>query len=76
MLSHVRLLVTPWTVARQTPLSILQAGILEWVAMPSRGSSQPRHRTQVSLIAGEFVTNWATRQVLTVLAERATAFPG
>ena len=42
MLSHVRLLVTPWTVARQTPLSILQAGILEWVAMPSRGSSQPR----------------------------------
>ena len=42
MLSHVRLLVTPWTVARQTPLSILQAGILEWVAMPSRGSSQPK----------------------------------
>ena len=29
--------VTPWTVALQAPLSngILQAGILEWVAMPS-----------------------------------------
>ena len=48
-LSLVRLFATPWTVARQTPLSmrILQAGILEWVAMPSfRGSSQPRDKTQ------------------------------
>ena len=36
---------SPWTVARQAPLSIgiLQARILEWVAMPSsRESSQPR----------------------------------
>jgi len=36
---------TPWTVARQAPLSkgVLQARILEWVAMPSsRGSPQPR----------------------------------
>ena len=36
---------TPWTVARQAPLSmgILQTRILEWVAIPSsRGSSQPR----------------------------------
>ena len=32
---------------------ILQATILEWVAMPSsKGSSQPRDRTQVSSIAG------------------------
>ena len=36
---------------------ILQARILEWVVMPSsRGSSQPRDRTQVSLIAGRFFT--------------------
>ena len=35
---------------------ILQVGILEWVAMPSsRGSSQPRDRTQVSSIAGSSV---------------------
>ena len=37
--------VTPWTVAHQAPLSmgILQARLLEWVAMPSsRASSQPR----------------------------------
>ena len=45
VLSCVRLFATPWTVACQDPLSmgILQARILEWVAMPSStGSSQPR----------------------------------
>ena len=42
---------------------ILQARILEWVAMPSsRGSSQPRDPTQVSHIAGGFFTIWATRE--------------
>ena len=42
---------------------ILQAKILEWVAFPfSRGSSQPRDRTQVSHIAGSFFTSWATRE--------------
>ena len=56
---------TPWTVAHQAPLSmgILQARILEWVAMPSsRGSSQPRDQIQVSHIAGRFFTVWATRR--------------
>ena len=35
-LSHVLLFVTPWTVARQTPLSmgILQARRLKWVPSP------------------------------------------
>ena len=42
---------------------ILLAKILEWVAFPlSRGSSQPRDRTQVSHIAGGFFTSWATRE--------------
>ena len=42
---------------------ILRARILQWVAMPSsRGSSQPRNRTQVSRIAGGFFTIWATRE--------------
>ena len=42
---------------------ILQARILEWVAFPfSRGSSQPKDRTQVSCIAGRFLTVWATRE--------------
>ena len=41
---------------------ILQTGILKWVAFPvSRGSSQPRDWTLVSLIAGGFFTSWATR---------------
>ena len=37
---------------------ILQARILEWVAIPySRGSSQPTDQTQVSHIADEFFTS-------------------
>ena len=42
---------------------ILQARILDWIAMPSsRGSSQPREWTQVSCITGGFFTIWATRE--------------
>ena len=56
---------TPWIVAHQAPLSmgILQARILESVAMPScRESSQPRGWTQVSHIAGRFFTIWVIRE--------------
>ena len=43
---------------------ILQAGLLEWVAISfSRRSSQPRDRTWVSCIAGRPFTIWATREV-------------
>ena len=43
--------------------TILQARILEWVAILfSRESSRPRDRTQVSLIADRFFTIWATRE--------------
>ena len=42
---------------------ILQARILEWVAIPfSKGSSQPRVQTQVSCISGRFFTVWTTRE--------------
>ena len=42
---------------------ILQARILEWVAMPSsRGSSQARDWTQVSCTAGGLFTIWTTRE--------------
>ena len=45
---------------------ILQAVIVEWVAVPfSRESSQPRDRTQVPCIAGRFFTRWATREAST-----------
>jgi len=42
---------------------ILQARILEWVAIPfSRGSSRPRDQTQVFHTAGRFFTVHATRE--------------
>ena len=59
-LSHARL----YDPVDYTVHGILQARILEWVAFPwkiSRGSSQPRDRTQVSRIAGGFFISWATR---------------
>ena len=69
----------PMTVARQAPLSIgiLQARILEWVAMPSsRGSSQPRGWTQVSHIAGRFFTVWISREAQQSIGpEKQTSLP-
>ena len=54
-------------------LGILQARILEWVAMPSsRGSSQPRDRTQVSSTAGRFFTVWATKEAQEYFTSWAT----
>ena len=53
---HVQLFATPWTVARQASLSmgILQARILEWVAMSfSRGSSQPRDQAHVPTLQAD-----------------------
>ena len=45
----------PWSGSWQ---SVLQARILEWVAILfSRGSSQPGDQTRVSCIAGRFFTS-------------------
>ena len=63
VLSPVWLFVTPWTVALQAPLfmGILQARILEWVAISFSSSfSQPRDWTQGCRITGGFFTVWAT----------------
>ena len=47
----------------ESSVHALQASILEWVPMPSsRGSSQPRDRTQGSCAAGRFFTIWVTRE--------------
>ena len=46
----------------KTVHGILQARILQWVAISSRGSSQTRDWTQVSCTAGKFFTSWATRE--------------
>ena len=65
LLSHVRFFVTPWTVAHQAHCNlpgslvhgVLQRRILGWVAIPfSRGSSQPKDLTWVSLTVGRFFT--------------------
>ena len=54
-------------------MGILQARILEWVAMPfSRGSSSLRDQTQVSCIAGRFFTILATREALYSLYTQQT----
>ena len=55
---------------------ILQAGILEWVAIPfSRGSSQPRDWTQVSYIADGFFTVWVTREAVSWGSPKNTLIP-
>ena len=49
---------------------VFQVRILKWIAISfSRGSSQPKNRTQVSCIAGRFFTNWAMREgrIVTIL---------
>ena len=71
-LSRVQLFATPWTVTYQAPPSmgfslhgILQARILEWVAISfSRGSTRPRDQTGVSHISGKRFNLWATREAL------------
>ena len=51
-----QLCLTLWDSMDYTVHRILQARILEWVALPfSRGFSQPRDWTQVSRIAGGFL---------------------
>ena len=55
--------MAPWNLACQAPPSmrILQARVLEWVAMPSsRGSSPPNEWIEVCCIAGGFFTFWST----------------
>ena len=66
--SESRSVVSDSVTMDYTDHGILQARILEWVAFPfSRGSSQTRDRTQVSHIAGRFITSWATREAHSAL---------
>ena len=54
---------------------ISQAGILEWVAISfSKGSSQSRDQTQVSCIAGQLLTIWATRETKPIKQRLQWAF--
>ena len=68
---------TPCTLACQASLSmgILQARILEWVAICfSRGSSQPRDWTWVSCIAGRLFTMWLWFQSVCPLMPSLSAY--
>ena len=65
VLSHSVMPYSLWThgVYATSVNGILQARILEWVAIPCfRGSSWPRHRTVSPALAGRFYTVWATRE--------------
>ena len=84
--NHFSLFATLWTVARQVPPvssvhGILQARILDWIAMPSsRRYFQPRDRTHISCVIGRFLTHWATWEapcnlVLSNKGASLTAFP-
>ena len=68
-----KVLVSQWCLTLCNPMDcsppgssvhgILQARMLEWVAIPfSKGSSWPRDQILVSCIAGRFFTVWATRE--------------
>ena len=55
---------------------IFQVRILEWVAISfSRGSFQPRDRTQVSRIEGRLFTVWATRETLYIYIYGDGSYP-
>ena len=55
---------------------ILQARILEWVAISlSRESSRPRDQTRVCRIVGRRFTFWATREALCRHLENSIFFP-
>ena len=55
--------LTLWDPTDYTVHGILQARILECVAVPfSRRSFQPRNQTGVSFVAGRFFNSWATRE--------------
>ena len=54
---------SPWETPGSSVHRILQARILEWVAISfSRSSFLPRDWTRVSCTAGRFFTIWATRE--------------
>ena len=56
---------------------ILQARIMEWVAVPfSKGCCQLQDRTQVSRTAGRCFTNWATREAQEYWSGQPIPSPG
>ena len=71
--------MTPWTVACHGFFAhgILQARILEWIAIPfSRESYQPRDRTCVSYISRQMLYHGATKEAQVIFIGRLALDPG
>ena len=67
---------TLWDPMDYTVREILQARILEWVAVPfSRGASQPRDQTQVSCIASGFFTQLSHKRSPLLLKSAVVGSP-
>ena len=65
LLSRVRLIATPQTVAHEAALSMGFPRQEYWSGLPFPSPvnlSDPGNQTQVSCIAGRFFTKWATRE--------------
>ena len=70
-LSRVQLFADPmdYSPSATSVHEIFQARVLKFVALSLlRGSSQSMNRTQVSCIAGGFITIWATREAFPSLS--------
>ena len=64
-INHVQVLVTPWPVTHQTPLSMGSSRQEHWRWLPfsySRGSFRLRGWTSVSCIGRWILYHWATRE--------------
>ena len=63
-------LATPWTAARQAPLSMRFSRQEYWSGLPFPPprdlSDRPRYQTEVSCVTGRFFTNWAMREAPTL----------
>ena len=77
-LSHVRFFVTPWTFAWQAPLfmGVLQARILEWVAMPSSKGSSQRVLDRLSHAVWFMVRLWIRVSQLALVVKNSHANTG
>ena len=64
-----------WSLPGSPVHEVLQARILEWVAIPfSPGSSQPRDSTRVSCNAARFFIIWATREAPCTFPDKTKTF--
>ena len=77
VLSHIRLFVTPWTLACQASLSVEFSRQEYWSGFSisfSRGSYWPRDRTQLSCIRSWTLCQWATWEASSTFDDNVVIF--